>query len=53
MDEVSKDNQTYARLWGQAWRGMRVEQHNPFVHKKRYSMVAALVLDEGIVAAKV
>jgi len=33
--------------------GMRVEHHDPFVRNKRFSMVAALALDEGIIAAKV
>ena len=30
-----------------------MEQHDPFVRKRHLSMVAALALDEGIVAAKV
>ena len=33
--------------------GTCVEQHAPFVCKWHFSMVAALALDEGIVAAKV
>lgn len=53
LDEVSKDDRTYARLWGRSKIGERVEQHDPFVRKKRLSMVAGLALDEGIVAAKV
>ena len=53
IDEVSKDDQTYARLWGRAPVGKRVEQHNPFVHKRRLSMVAAMALDEGIITSKV
>jgi len=53
LDEVSKDDWTYARLWGRSRVGTRVEQHDPFVRKRRLSMVAALALDEGIVAAKV
>ena len=53
LDEVSKDDRTYARLWGRSRVGTRVEHHAPFVRKRRFSMVAALGLDEGIVAAKV
>ena len=52
LDEVSKDNRTYAHLWGWAQRGQRAEQHNPFVWKRRLSLVAAMALDEGIVAAR-
>ncbi|KAG2132757.1 hypothetical protein DEU56DRAFT_739407 [Suillus clintonianus] len=53
LDEVSKDDRTYSRHWGRAARGARAEQHQPFVRKRRFSMVAGLALDEGIVAAKV
>jgi transposase len=53
IDEVSKDDQTYARLWGRAAVGARVEVHQPFVRKRRLSMCAAMVLDEGIVALRV
>lgn len=53
LDEVSKDNRTYGRLWGRANVGVRVETHQPFVRKRRFSMLAAMVLDEGIVAAQV
>jgi transposase len=53
IDEVSKDDRTYTRLWGRASVGCRAEQHAPFVHKRRYSMIAALALDEGIVASRV
>ena len=53
LDKVSKDDCTYARLWGQPHMGTHVEQHAPFVRKRRFSMVAALALDEGIVAANV
>jgi transposase len=53
LDEVSKDDQTYARLWGRTARGMRAEKHNPFVRKRRLSMLAALALDEGIIASRV
>jgi transposase len=53
IDEVSKDDRTYTRLWGRAPVGQRVEQHAPFVRKCRYSMLASLALDEGIVASRV
>ena len=53
LDEVSKDDHTYTRLWGRSRVGTRVEHHAPFVRKRQFSMVAALGLDEGIVAAKV
>ena len=53
IDEVSKDDCTYTRLWGRAPVGQHVEQHDPFVRKRRYSMIAALALDEGVVAARV
>ena len=53
IDEVSKDDCTYTRLWGRAPVGRRVEQHDPFVRKRRYSMLAGLVLDEGIIASRV
>jgi len=53
VDEVSKDNHTYTHLWGRAPVGTRVEQHDPFVWRHRYSMIAALALDEGIVVARV
>jgi transposase len=53
LDEVSKDNRTYGRLWGRARRGARVEVQQPFVRKRRFSMLAAMELDEGIIAAQV
>ena len=53
LDEVSKDDRTYARLWRRSRTGTRVEHHAPFVCKRQFSMVAMLALDEGIVAAKV
>jgi hypothetical protein len=31
IDEVSKDDRTYARLWGRAAVGSHVEEHQPFV----------------------
>ena len=53
LDEVSKDDRTYARLWGRAVLSGRVEKHNPFVRKRRLSMLAAMALDEGIIASRV
>ena len=53
LDEVSKDDRTYSRLWGRAPSGRRVNKHDPFVRGRRLSMLAALALDEGIVAARV
>lgn len=53
IDEVSKDDRTYARLWGRAPVGRRAEQHAPFVRKRRYSMIVGLALDEGIIASRV
>lgn len=53
LDEVSKDDRTYARLWGRSARGTRVEAAQPFVRKRRFSMLATMALDKGIVAAQV
>ena len=53
LDEVSKDNRTYARLWGRSKRGSRAEIHQPFVRKRRFSMLATMALDEGIIASQV
>ncbi|KAF8436852.1 hypothetical protein L210DRAFT_869880 [Boletus edulis BED1] len=44
---------TYTWFFGHSERGSHVERHYPFVYKKRYSMVAALALGEGIIAAHV
>ena len=53
IDEVSKDDQTYTHLWGRSEVGSSVEVHQPFCQKWRFSMLAALALDEGIVAVDV
>ncbi|KAG1871475.1 hypothetical protein F4604DRAFT_1495273, partial [Suillus subluteus] len=53
LDEVSKDDRTYAWLWGRAPLGECVEQHDPFVCKRHLSMLAAMALDQGIIAARV
>ncbi|KAF8969701.1 hypothetical protein BDZ97DRAFT_1632628, partial [Flammula alnicola] len=47
LDEVSKDNRTYARLWGRSEVGARVEASQPFVRKRRFSMLATMALDEA------
>ena len=53
LDEVLKDNRTYSRLWGRSRKGYRVEVHQPFVRKRRFSMLATMSLDEGIIASQV
>lgn len=53
LDEVSKNDRIYARLWGRAPAGERVECYAPFVRGRRLSMLAGMALDEGITAAKV
>ncbi|KIJ16178.1 hypothetical protein PAXINDRAFT_62427, partial [Paxillus involutus ATCC 200175] len=53
IDEVSKDDRTYSRLYGRSKIGTQVEKQCPFVRKWRFSLVAALALDEGIIAASV
>jgi hypothetical protein len=45
IDEVSKDDHTYARLWGRSHTGTCVEHHAPFIRKCRFSMVTVLALD--------
>jgi len=53
LDEVLKDNQTYAHLWGRSKHGSRVKIHQPYVQKHRFSMLATMALDKGIIAAQV
>jgi transposase len=53
IDEMSKDDRTYSRLWGRAPVGERVEYDIPFVRKRRLSLLGALALDEGIIASRV
>ncbi len=53
LDEVSKDNGTYSRLWGRSQKGLCVEATQPFVRKRRFSMLATMALDAGIIAAQV
>ncbi|KAK0456970.1 hypothetical protein EV421DRAFT_1684085, partial [Armillaria borealis] len=53
IDEVSKGDRTYARLWGRLKAGTRVEINAPFIRGWHLSMIAGLVLDEGIWAVRV
>jgi hypothetical protein len=53
LDEMSKDDRTYAQLWGRSPVGKRVEQFYPFVRKRRYTSIAALVLDQGVIASRI
>ncbi|KAH7919210.1 hypothetical protein BV22DRAFT_997795, partial [Leucogyrophana mollusca] len=53
IDEVSKNNRTYAHLWGRGIVGERVEKHDPFVQKQQLSMLGAIALDKSIVAVRV
>ena len=36
LDEVSKDDRTYARLWGRSRTGTCIEHHAPFVRKHQF-----------------
>lgn len=53
IDEVSKDDRTYARIFGRSEIGTRAEVSQPFVRKRRLTGVAALALGKGIIGAKV
>ncbi|KAJ7736646.1 hypothetical protein B0H16DRAFT_1254138, partial [Mycena metata] len=53
IDEMSKDDRTYAILWGRAPVGERAEANIPFVRKRRFSAICALALDKGIIASRV
>ncbi|KAJ7805381.1 hypothetical protein B0H13DRAFT_1522797, partial [Mycena leptocephala] len=53
IDKVSKDDQTYARIFGRAEVGMRCEVSQPFTQKCRLMGVAALALGKGIIGVKV
>ncbi|KAF7350719.1 Transposase domain-containing protein [Mycena sanguinolenta] len=50
---LPKDDRTYARLWGRAPVGQRAEAYQPFVRKRRFTGIAALALDVGIIASRV
>ncbi|KAJ6522822.1 hypothetical protein DFH09DRAFT_938164 [Mycena vulgaris] len=53
MDEVSKDDCTYNRIFGRSEVGARVECSQPFVQKRRLIGVAAMALGKGIIGAKI
>ncbi|KAJ7872391.1 hypothetical protein B0H13DRAFT_1468523, partial [Mycena leptocephala] len=53
IDEVSKDDRTYAHIFGQSEIGLRAEATRPFVCKRCLTGVAALALGKGIIGAKV
>jgi transposase len=53
IDEMSKDDRTYARPYGRSLRGLRAQEDQEFVRHTRFSLCAALALDEGIIAARV
>jgi hypothetical protein len=53
VDEMSKDDHTYSRLWGRAPRGKPAEANIPFVCKRRSSGICAMALDKGIIASRV
>ncbi|KAK7450171.1 hypothetical protein VKT23_013054 [Stygiomarasmius scandens] len=48
IDEMSKDDRTYSRLFGRGAVGQRVDWTIPFVRKRRLSLLAGLALDEGL-----
>ncbi|KIJ19454.1 hypothetical protein PAXINDRAFT_39444, partial [Paxillus involutus ATCC 200175] len=52
VDETSKNELTWARHYGRAMAGQRVELSDVFVHGNQYSLVAALTID-GYMAADV
>ncbi|KAJ7653554.1 hypothetical protein DFH06DRAFT_941423, partial [Mycena polygramma] len=53
LDEMSKDDRTYARLYGWSPVGKCCEVYTPFVRKRRFTAIAAMGLDEGIVASRI
>ncbi|KAJ7769672.1 hypothetical protein DFH07DRAFT_708223, partial [Mycena maculata] len=53
LDEMSKDNRIYVRLWGRSPKGQRVEVYAPFVRERCYTSIAALALNVGIIAARI
>jgi hypothetical protein len=52
LDETSKNERTYARLYGRAARGKRATLTDVFVRGDRYSLCAAMTV-EGYIAARV
>jgi transposase len=53
VDETSKDDRTYMRLFARSPRGTRAQAQGRFVRKRRFSLLVGLALDEGIIASKV
>ncbi|KAJ7813705.1 hypothetical protein B0H13DRAFT_1544460, partial [Mycena leptocephala] len=53
IDEVSKEDRTYSRIFGRSVIGTRVECSQPFMRKRRLTRVAAVELGKGIIGAKV
>ncbi|KAJ7067719.1 hypothetical protein B0H15DRAFT_750908, partial [Mycena belliarum] len=53
IDEVSKDDRTYARIFGRSEIGTRVECSQPFVRKRRLTGVAAMAVGKGILGARI
>jgi hypothetical protein len=53
VDETSKDDCTYMRLFAQSPRGTPAIAERAFVRGECYSLLIALALDEGVLAAKV
>jgi hypothetical protein len=53
VDEMSKDDRTYMHLFGRAPKGKRVEVEGNFVRGRRFSLLAGMALDVGILAARV
>ena len=52
VDETSKDERTFARRYGRAYRGERAELTDVFVRGDRYSLLCAMTVD-GYIAAEV
>jgi hypothetical protein len=52
IDETSKDERTQSRRWGRAKKSCRACMRGPFVHRRRFTVIAALTLD-GVVAGHV
>ncbi|KAJ7049017.1 hypothetical protein C8F01DRAFT_1003263 [Mycena amicta] len=53
VDEMSKDDRTYARTRGRSRRGQRCKVYQPFVRKRRFTVIGGMALDAGIIASRV
>ncbi|KAG0703208.1 hypothetical protein DFH29DRAFT_803690, partial [Suillus ampliporus] len=53
LNKFSKDNMTYACMWGWAHYDEHVEKHYPFVQKIQFSVLGAMALDKGFIATQV